>query len=340
MRRTLPRLLLLAALLATAAALLSACGSSDSTGERPEADATLMLDFTPNAAHAGIYSAVAHGFDDAEGVHLKVRVPGSSTDAVKLLLSGRTQFSVMDIHDLALAGARGRDLVAVMSIVQRPLAAVLTTPDVKSPRDLAGRKVGVTGLPSDDAVLRSIVTGAGGDYGAIDKVTIGFNAVPALLGGRVAGATAFWNVEGVALRSARPGTHDFRVDAYGAPPYPELVLVTSRSTLREQRALVDATVRALVRGYGVTVHDPASSLADLESRVHGLDHDQLEQQLDVLIPALSPPNGRIGGLDPQVLARWARWEARFGIVPSRPDVDRLFDTSVVPDSGARSDDAA
>jgi ABC-type nitrate/sulfonate/bicarbonate transport system substrate-binding protein len=334
MRRLLPLL----ALLATAA-LLTACGGS-SNDDRPNADATLMLDFTPNAAHAGIYSAVAHGFDDAEGVHLKVRVPGSSTDAVKLLLSGRTQFSVMDIHDLALAGARGRDLVAVMSIVQRPLAAVLASPDVRSPRDLAGHKVGVTGLPSDDAVLRSIVTGAGGDYDAVEKVTIGFNAVPALLGGRVAGATAFWNVEGVALRSERPGMHDFRVDAYGAPPYPELVLVMTRSTLREDPALVHATVRALVRGYGVTVHDPASSLNDLESRVHGLDARQLQTQLDVLIPALSPPGGRIGGLDPQVLARWARWEARFGIVPQPPDVRRLFDTQVVPDSGASSDDAA
>ena len=83
--------------------------------------------------------------------------------------------------------------------------------------------------------------------------------------------------------------HDFRVDAYGAPPYPELVLVTARSTLREDPALVHATVRALVRGYGVTVHDPASSLNDLESRVHGLDAGQLQTQLDVLIPALSPP---------------------------------------------------
>ncbi len=334
MRRLLPLLALL-----LAAALLAGCGSGSSNDERPEADATLMLDFTPNAAHAGIYTAVARGFDDAEGVHLSVRVPGSSTDAVKLLLSGRAQFAVMDIHDLALAGARGRDLVAVMSIVQRPLAAVLTTPDVKSPRDLEGRKVGVTGLPSDLAVLRSIVAGAGGDYDKVEKVTIGFNAVPALLGGRVAGATAFWNVEGVALRSERPGVHDFRVDAYGAPPYPELVLVTSRETLREQPALVHATVRALVRGYGVTVHDPASSLADLESKVHGLDADQLQAQLDVLTPALSPPGGRIGGLDPQVLARWARWEARFGIVPTPPDVRALFDTRVVPDSGAASDDA-
>jgi putative hydroxymethylpyrimidine transport system substrate-binding protein len=334
MRRILP---LLAALVATALSL-TACGG-DARDDRPNADATLMLDFTPNAAHAGIYSAVARGFDDAEGVHLKVRVPGSSTDAVKLLLSDRTQFSVMDIHDLALADARGRNLVAVMSIVQRPLAAVLTTPDVKSPRDLEGRKVGVTGLPSDDAVLRSIVEGAGGSFDRVERVTIGFNAVPALLGGRVAGATAFWNVEGVALRGERPGIHDFRVDAYGAPPYPELVLVTARETLREDPALVNATVRALVRGYGVTVHDPASSLNDLASRVRGLDRDQLGQQLDVLIPALSPPNGRIGGLDPQVLARWARWEARFGIVPMPPDVSRLFETDLVPTSGASSDDA-
>jgi len=338
MRRIFPLLASLATLLATGA-LLSACGGDDSQA-RPNADATLMLDFTPNAAHAGIYSAVAHGFDEAEGVHLKVRVPGSSTDAVKLLLSGRTQFSVMDIHDLALAGARGRDLVAVMSIVQRPLAVVLAQPDVKTPRDLEGRKVGVTGLPSDDAVLRSIVTGAGGDFGNVERVTIGFNAVPALLGGRVAGATAFWNVEGVALRNARPGIHEFRVDAYGAPPYPELVLVTARSTLRNDPALVNATVRALVRGYGVTVHDPESSLNDLASQVRGLDRRALQQQLDVLIPALSPPGGRIGGLDPQVLARWAGWERRFGIVDTPPDVSRLFDTNVVPDSGASSDDAA
>jgi len=338
MRRISPLLATLVALLA-AAALLSACGGDDSQA-RPDADATLMLDFTPNAAHAGIYSALAHGFDDAEGVHLSVRVPGSSTDAVKLLLSRRTQFSVMDIHDLALAGARGRDLVAVMAIVQRPLAAVLAAPDVANPRALEGRKVGVTGLPSDDAVLRSIVAGAGGDFDRVERVTIGFNAVPALLGGRVAGATAFWNVEGVALRSARPGIHEFRVDDYGAPPYPELVLVTSRSTLRDDPALVNATVRALVRGYGVTVHDPDSSLNDLASEVRGLDRRALQQQLDVLIPALAPPGGRIGALDPQVLARWARWEARFGIVDAPPDVRRLFDTHVVPDSGASSDDAA
>src|SRR5262245_11467850 len=105
MRRLLPLLALLAAL------GLAACGNAGE--DRPEADATLLLDFTPNAAHAGIYSAVERGYDDAEGVHLHVRVPGSSTDGIKLLLSGRTQFAVLDIHDLALASAQGRDIVGV-----------------------------------------------------------------------------------------------------------------------------------------------------------------------------------------------------------------------------------
>lgn len=317
------------------AALAAACGGQ-STAERPFKQATLMLDFTPNAAHAGIYSAVARGYDNDEGVNLTVRVPGSSTDAVKLLLSGRTQFSVMDIHDLALAGASGRDLVAVMSIVQRPLAAVLAQPGIKRPRDLAGHKVGVSGLPSDDAVLRSIVTGDGGDYDKVRKVTIGFDAVPALLGGKVAGATAFWNVEGLALRARLPGVRDFRVDDFGAPPYPELVLVTARSTLQREPMLVADTVRALVRGYSLAVHDPAGSLADLESQVHGLDARQLEAQLNVLEPALAPPGRRIGDLDPQVLARWARWEARFGVVSHPPDVARLFDTRELRDALSRA----
>jgi putative hydroxymethylpyrimidine transport system substrate-binding protein len=328
MRRALVPLVLLAAL----AALLSACGGGGgtSTSASTPRDATLVLDFTPNAAHAGIYTALAHGLDRQQGVRLHVQAPGASTDSVKLLLGGRADFAIFDIHDLALARQQGRDLVGVMAIVQRPLAAVLAQPSIASPRQLAGRKVGVSGLPSDEAVLRSIVTGAHGDYARVHRVTIGFDAVPALLGGRVAGATAFWNVEGVALRSKRPGTKAFRVDAYGAPHYPELVLVVTRTTLTRNRTLVESVVRALAGGYSMTVEHPAQSAADLEHAVPGLDAAQVRQQLGVLLPALQGPGGRIGALDPATLRRWAAWEARFGIVKRPPDVSKTFDTTLVP----------
>src|SRR3954454_8412011 len=183
-----------AALLAAAlaAAGLAGCGGSGS-GAEPGASrqATLGLDFIPNAVHTGIHAAAQQGYYADRGVDLTVHPPTASTDAPKLLESGRAQFAILDIHDLAIARERGFDLVGVMPIVQRPLASVIAgdRATVRRPRDLEGGTVGVTGLPSDDAVLDSVVAADGGDPANVQRVTIGFNAVAALAAGRVDAAT-------------------------------------------------------------------------------------------------------------------------------------------------------
>jgi ABC-type nitrate/sulfonate/bicarbonate transport system substrate-binding protein len=316
---TLP--LRLVAMVLAAAAMLTGCGQA--AQDRPERSATLVLDYQPNAVHAGIYLALARDFDGAEGVTLHVQAPSSSTDSVKLLLSGRAQFAILDIHDLALARQRGRDVVAVMALVQRPLAAVIAQPDVRHPRDLVGRSAGVSGLPSDDAVLDSIVAGDGGDPRRVHKVTIGFQSVSALLSRRVDAATAFWNAEGVALHAKRPGLHEFRVDEFGAPRYPELVLCVARTTLVEERPLVRATVAALRRGYDETVADPESAV---EALVSGADVDRASarSELAAVSPAFTEGVPRFGDLDRRTLDAWAAWEARFGITRRPPDVARAF----------------
>ena len=208
------------------ACLLAGCGSdsSSTSSAAPARSATMILDFTPNAVHAGVYSALARHYDRHHGVRLHVIAPTASTDSIKLLETGRVDFAILDIHDLAIARQHGQDIVGVMAIVERPLSAVIAAPSVSSPRALPGKTVGITGVPSDTAVLRSIVAGGGGDPARLKTITIGFNAVADLLAGRVAAATAFWNDEGQAIQSKRPGFHIFRVENYGAPAYPELVL--------------------------------------------------------------------------------------------------------------------
>jgi putative hydroxymethylpyrimidine transport system substrate-binding protein len=304
-------------------AALALAGCSQGSEDRPNQSATLVLDFQPNAVHAGIYLALERDYDDAEGVSLHVQAPSSSTDSVKLLLSGRAQFAILDIHDLAIAREKGKDVVGVMAVVQRPLAAVMAQPQIRRPRDLEGRKAGVTGLPSDDAVLDSIVRGDGGDPAKVGKVTIGFQAVSALLAHRVDAATAFWNAEGVALSAKRPGIHQFKVDDYGAPPYPELVLCVSRETVQDDRATVAATVRALRRGYEETINDPESAVEALVDRAH-VKRDETERELDAVSPAFTEGATTYGQLDPAALRAWARWEARFGITKRPPDVARAF----------------
>jgi putative hydroxymethylpyrimidine transport system substrate-binding protein len=307
--------------------LLTACGGGGGAS-RPEEEATLLLDFTPNGVHAGIYTALEKGYDEAEGVELEVSQPGASTDALKLLAAGDTDFAVLDIHDLGLAREKGADLVGVMALVQRPLAAILAQPEIASPKDLEGEKAGVTGLPSDVAVLRSIVAGDGGDPEQVEQVTIGFDAVKALLAKRVAGATAFWSVEGVALKEEFAGIQEFRVDDYGAPAYPELVLVTTRRTLDERRPLVSATVRGLQRGYTEAQADPESAIAAMTAAEKGLDATALAQQLDAVSPAFTAGARFPGELRAGVLQEWAAFDLKFGILTKELDVSKAFDTTL------------
>jgi len=318
----------LKAILLLMCATFAACGGT-SGSDRPNREATLLLDFTPNGVHAGIYLATAREYDDAEGVSLDVRAPSASTDALRQLQGGRADMAILDIHDLGLARQEGADVVGVMALVQRPLASVLAQPEVRRPRDLEGGRAGVTGLPSDVAVLRSVVAGDGGDPDRVKTVTIGFEAVKALLAGRVDGATAFWNVEGVALRGRRPDMREFRVDDFGAPAYPELILCVTRTMLEENRSVVEATIRALQRGYTQAQADPESAVTALVDAESGLDRAAAQAQLDAVSPAFTAGARVYGELREDVLREWAAWDVEFGILDERPDVRRAFDPTLV-----------
>lgn len=312
------------ALLATAlaAASLAACGGGAEPGAPKRA--TLVLDFAPNAVHAGIYAALREGLYRDASLDLTVQQPSASTDAPKLLEAGRAQFAILDIHDLAIARERGFDLVGVMPIVQRPLAAVIARDRnlVRRPRDLEGRTVGVTGLPSDDAVLDSVIAADGGDPSRVHRVTIGFNAVASLAAGRVDAVTAFWNAEGVTLHRQGIDTRTFRVDDYGAPRYPELVLVTTRRTLHGDPDLVHALVRATAQGYRLASRDPERALGDLLAADPGLQRADQAAELHALdsAGAFRDP----GSFDWGALRSWSRWEAQHGIVKQPPEVVRTF----------------
>jgi putative hydroxymethylpyrimidine transport system substrate-binding protein len=312
---------LLAAVLC--ATTLVACGSGAEPGA-PER-ATLVLDFQPNAAHSGIYAALVDGFYDDADVELTIQQPLASTDGPKLLEAGKAQFAILDIHDLAIASERGFDVVGVMPIVQRPLASVIAGDRgaVRTPRDLEGRTVGVTGLPSDDAVLDSVVAADGGDPGKVDRVTIGFNAVAALAAGRVDAVTAFWNAEGVTLERRGIPTRVFRVDDYGAPRYPELVLVTTRAILRDDPSLVRSVVHATTRGYVRAAKHPAAALQDLLAADPNLDRGDQLAELRALTTAGAFDHP--GTFDAEALDRWSRWEVDHELVDDAPDVSRLFE---------------
>jgi putative hydroxymethylpyrimidine transport system substrate-binding protein len=307
-----------AALLAAAllGAGVAACGGGGAEPGAP-GGATLVLDFQPNAVHSGIYAAEANGYFEDEGVDLTIREPSSTADSAKLLQAGRADFAVMDINDFGIARERGLDLVPIAAIVQRPLASVIAgdRDAIRTPADLAGRTIGVTGVPSDDAVLDTVLRAGGVDPSDVRRITIGFNAVADLAARKVDAATAFWNAEGVQLERMGVPIREFRVDEFGAPRYPELLLVARSDTAAGP--LAARVRRGLGRGYRVLGRDPEAALADLLASVDGLDPDAQRAQLDGLVSSRAFALGGAAAtaeLDLGTVDGWRRWATAAGLL--------------------------
>ena len=115
-------------------------------------------------------------------------------------------------------------------------------------------------------------------------------------------------------------TREFRVDEFGAPRYPELVVVAKRADLESDPGRYDDLIAALGDGTRAALRDRGAAVADI-ARASDAKPDLVRAQLDAVAPALRPPLR----LDASALRDWARFDARFGILKRPPDVRRAFD---------------
>ena len=313
------------AALAVAAVLLAGCGD-DST------EATLVLDFVPNAVHTGIYCAQAEDYYADNGLELEIVEPTSTSDTLKLIDQGRASFGLADAIDVGQQIERGLRAKAVMAVVQRPLGGVITlgVAGVRAPRDLAGRTVGVTGVPSDDAVLDTVVAGDGADPRQVDRVTIGFNTVPALRGGRVDAITGYPPADGTALEERGEDVRSFALDEWGGPRYPGLVAFSTEEAIERDPGLMRAFVDATVRGYDATLDDPERCVDALVDEAPEIDRELAEAQLDAFLPLFATRDEEFGVLRPDAFAELSRFLRRTGLTDEPIPPGRFATDEFVP----------
>jgi NitT/TauT family transport system substrate-binding protein/putative hydroxymethylpyrimidine transport system substrate-binding protein len=313
---------------ALAALALAGCGSSAAG----PVHATLVLDFVPNAVHAGIYRALAAGYYRRAGIDLQVVPPGATSTGLELVDAGKAQFGLADGIDVAQQIAGGHDAEAIMAIVQRPLGApiALASEHLHSAADLVGKTVGITGVPSDLAVLDTVVAHAGGNPAKVRTITIGFDGVSYLEAGKIAAFTGYWPDDGVTLTSAGYPIKVFKLDAGGGPAYPGLVAFTTRPLIARDPALVRAFVRATVHGYEDTLRDPGRSLTELLAANPTLERRSTRASLREYLPIFDAGGVPDGTLVPANIAALSAWLARNHLTARPVAVDRFGTNEFLP----------
>jgi putative hydroxymethylpyrimidine transport system substrate-binding protein len=317
-----------------AAVAISACGSSTGAPVGTSAvasgssrfspaplahstQATLILDFTPNAVHAGIYRALAAGYYKRENIELRVVEPTSTQETLKLIDAGKAQFGLADGSDVASLIAGGGDAQAVMALVQQPLGGLiaLASEHLRSPAGLAGKTVGITGVPSDLAVLDTELRDSGVSPSRVHVVTVGFNGPQALLAGRIAAFTGFIPDEGVTLDASGHAVTTFGLARYGGPAYPGLVAFTTRHLIASNSRLVGDFVAATVHGYEDTLAHPSRSLAELEAANPTLPHALSAASLKVYLPLFAAGHSvAFGTLQPANVTAMSSWMLGAGLI--------------------------
>jgi len=287
-------MLLLAATMALAVGV-AACGSSDDSSDDSGStgatkDATLVLDFIPGAVHSGIYEAVEKGYYKDNGINLKIIEPTSTADTLKLIDAGKAEFGIADGIDLATQINDGREAQGIMAIAQRPPGGLITLADegITDPKQLEGKTVGVTGVPSDNAILDTIMADAGGSSDNVDVVTIGFNGVQSLESGKVQAFTGFVPADGVQVEADGYPTKSFLLDEYGGPSYPGLVVFSTESKIGEDPDLMQGFVDATIKGYQDALADPAQAIDALISQTQGIDKQLATESFKAWTPLLGP----------------------------------------------------
>jgi putative hydroxymethylpyrimidine transport system substrate-binding protein len=339
----------LAALFAALALAVAGCGSSSPSGNANLGGAssplppplphpiavTLILDFTPNAVHAGIYRALAAGYYKRERIDLQVREPSATVEPLALVAAGRAQFGLADGSDVAGAIAHGADEEAVMAILQRPVGGLiaLASEHLRSPAQLAGRAVGITGVPSDLAVLDTEVRHAGGDPAKVHVVTVGFDGAQALLAGRVSAFTGFVPDDGVGLEVQGHPITPFWLYREGGPGYPGLVAFTSRALARADPTLVRDFVAATVRGYEDTLRDPSRSLRALLAANPGLPRALTAASLRAYLPLFDAGGVPQGTIQVPRIEELSRWMLANRLISSPVPFARYGSDAFLPGAG-------
>jgi putative hydroxymethylpyrimidine transport system substrate-binding protein len=263
----------------------------------------LMLDFFPNADHAGIYAAQADGAFGRHGLDVRIHAPSDPSVPLKLLAAGKTDLAISYEPEVLRARAKGQPVTAVAALVRVPLTSIVSLPraGIRSTADLRGKTVGTAGIDYQSAYLKAIQPAA-------HARNVGFDLVPALVSGKVdAVLGAYWNYEAIQLRQKARQPRVIRIEQAGVHTYDELVVVAGEETLARKRDTVRRFLAALAEGTRGLARDPNVGVTALLHANRDLDPRLQRASVAATLRYLLPPPGRpYGYMDP---AAWRRFTA-------------------------------
>ena len=311
------------------AVALAACGAP--AKEETLEKVTVVLDWTPNTNHTGLYVAQDKGYFAENGLDVEIIQPSDSA-VLQLVAAGTAHFGIDFQESLTFARDEGIPVVSIGAILQHNTSAFAAPADrgINSAKDFEGKNYGGWGMDMETATLKYMMEKAGGDFSKLNITTIGDTDF--LTAAEMGSIDFAWIYEGWEGISAQLKGVELTYVPFADDPifdYYTPIIVTSEDMISSNRETVDKFMDAVVKGYTFAAENPDESADILIKHAPELDAELVKASQEFLSPRYIDDAESFGVQKAEVWDRYTQWLYDQGFIETLVDSSKAFTNDFV-----------
>lgn len=302
---------------------LTGCGGQDSTGNATATDAgsgssagstgttdiTMVLDWTPNTNHTGLYVAQEKGYFSEAGLNVTIVQPPDG-GATTMVASGDAQFGIefQDTLAPALSQKDPLPVTAIAAVLQHNTSGLvsLKKTGIDSFGKMAGHSYATWDSPTEQAILKTLVEKDGGDWNKVNLISTYVEDIVAGLNSDIESVWIYAGWDKIKLERENID-HNFLLfkDADPVFDYYNPIIIGNNDFMNQNKDITKAFIEAVKKGYEYAAQNPDESADILLKSAPELDKELVKESQAYLSTQYIDDATGWGAIDP------ARWNAFY-----------------------------
>lgn len=319
-----------------AALLMTACSESEKASTETNGKketVKLVLDWTPNTNHTGIYVAQAEDYFAEEGLNVEIMLPGEA-GADQLVASGKAQFGISAQETLTEARIQDIPIVSIGAIIQHNTSGFASPveEEITSPADYEGKTYGGWGAPVEKAVLASLMEKENAEVEKVEIVNMGNTDFFTAVKRDIDFAWIYYGWTGVEAELRGIDLNmQYLTDYSNKLDYYTPILTTNEKMIAENPETVKAFMAAVSKGYQFAINKPEKAADILLEAVPDLDAELVHASQKWLSPKYKADAKQWGHQELKVWNEYAEWMQNHDLLEKELDAEAAFTNEFLPE---------
>ncbi|MBM7586373.1 ABC-type nitrate/sulfonate/bicarbonate transport system substrate-binding protein [Bacillus pakistanensis] len=315
--------------------LLAGCGSENSKEDNSDSleKVSVVLDWTPNTNHTGLYVAKEKGYFEEQGLDVEIVMPGEA-GADQIVASGKSEFGVGYQEGVTQARVQDVPLVSIAAVIQHNTSGFASPEDkgIKTPKDFEGKTYGGFGSPVEKEIMSALMKQDGADINKVNIVNMGDTDFFTAVKRDIDFAWIYYGWTGVEAELRGEELNMVYLTDYSDKlDYYTPVLTTSEKMISDEPEKVEAFVAAASKGYEFAIENPEEAADILIKAEPDLDAELVKKSQEWLTDKYQDDAPRWGEQKKEVWENYGDWMYSNGLIEKKLNAEKAFTNEFLPE---------